>query len=603
MKKTINCVLLILLILPFTIGNNKSDINNNNDVSHPPISSGVGGLARVWEQEWTHDGYVSYSRFLVIGDFIYIVGTITKSYFDRFFLVKFSQNGSFIWERINNQSSQTEGAGAWSDGDNLYTIHSKSYDSFLTKWYPNGTSAWVQPFGEYSFGDNRFPLGIDGNNESLYLLAYQNFGFYISKWYLNGTKEWEQPRQYFDGELSTSKSLLSINNDSIYVFCKARYSDKIHFFNYAFNGTIIWRKEYDIEGGLYIKDTWADDDYFYMAGTNRSSTDSFLVVKFSQDGEVVWEKSFCYLGQTTTGLSVFPSSEGVYVGGGVVYPGRFLLTEWNQEGDFLWSRAWEEEHYGDFSIVDIQGYKSNIYTLGEDGDAFIITKWADDTVPPTLSSLEDVHYEQAESGFYLTWSAYDENPSTFTIYKDEEEISSGNWVSGEAIIVQGYKSSLGQYNYSIVVKDSAGKTASDSCLVIIEDTTIPVLHGNYLNDTGIITWSAYDKNPESYDIYKGGELVSSGSWVSGGDISIVADIPDEGFYNYTIVIRDSSGNVNSNSIIISAPVYGNNGGGVVTPFPWMIILLIIIGIAIITVGIIVIMLIRRNNGLPKEKFT
>ena len=112
---------------------------------------------------------------------------------------------------------------------------------------------------------------------------------------------------------------------------------------------------------------------------------------------------------------------------------------------------------------------------------------------------------------------------------------------------------LGQYTYSITVEDSCGNTASDEVVVTIEDTTSPVLGKGVYSKVGqTITWSAVDNNPGTYIISRNGDTIFSGNWVSGGLISINAEIPETGDFNYIIVVKDSSGNIASNEVIISS---------------------------------------------------
>ena len=77
----------------------------------------------------------------------------------------------------------------------------------------------------------------------------------------------------------------------------------------------------------------------------------------------------------------------------------------------------------------------------------------------------------------------------------------------EILELEGF-ATLGQYNYTIMLTDLSGNEAIDSCIVTIEDTTIPLfLSADYSNDTETITWIMKDRNPTSYTVYKDGEVI------------------------------------------------------------------------------------------------
>ena len=582
--------MFLLLLLPFSIVSDES--NDKADASFSPISSSsLGGLGKVWEQEWTYQtDFVTHSNFFVMGNYIYVVGTITKDYEDHFFFIKFDQNGSIVWEKVDDQEEQA-GIDVWGDGSNLYTLHSELGDAFITKWLPDGTAIWVQ------FVEERISHSLEGKGGSLYLLTSSYGNSYVSKWYFNGTMDWE-----ISGPSGVDCSFTT-NNDSIYVFCnkKSYLNEEVYFNKYALNGTMVWQKVYTGEE-LYEKSIWADDDYVYMIGSNCSSSpDSLLLVKFYQNGSIVWETSFQCLGDKTKGLSVIaPSPEEIYVGGGTTYPGRFLLAGFNEDGNLLWSKTWEEDLYGEYSIVGIQEYDDGVYTLGEDEKAFILTKWVQDTIPPTLIGLEDVQCEQLDSMFSLNWYAYDENPGFYSISRNNSIISSGNWFSGEAIGIQIDRSSpLGLYNYTIVVMDLSGSLATDSLVINIEDTISPKVSGSYSNESNEIVWVAEDRNPASYVVYKDGEVIASGDWISEGAISVITVPEKRNSLNYTIIVRDTSGNSCSDSMIIPALLGG--GTNIVFPFSWLEVLLVLVGMAFIATIVILAVFLKKNHLVIKEK--
>ena len=244
---------------------------------------------------------------------------------------------------------------------------------------------------------------------------------------------------------------------------------------------------------------------------------------------------------------------------------------------------------------DEDDYENNIQPLS--------SNIVGDTTSPRISGEEDIFYEQKYVEDYgrLVWYTYDENPSTYIVCKNGEVILSGNWTNA-TITCPINRWNLGQYIYKIIVRDLYGNIASDEVIVTIQDTISPVLRwGIHSYDSQTINWTATDNNPASYAIYKNGEIVLSGNWTSGELISIKeVEVPKEGFYNYAIVVVDTSGNSISDGIDVKAPVTIN--APVEREFLWKFYLLSPF-IFIISVGIILIIRINKKETIKKEVVT
>ncbi len=126
--------------------------------------------------------------------------------------------------------------------------------------------------------------------------------------------------------------------------------------------------------------------------------------------------------------------------------------------------------------------------------------------------------------------------------------------------------SEGDVALTFYANDIAGNIDSKS-INIIKDITAPhILNAAYSNATGKILWSAEDKNPASYIIYKGDREIDSGSWDSGSqNIYAVKEI---GSYNLTIF--DSAGYMDSVLINVSSIPPQNLGGNGIPGYPMLI---------------------------------
>ena len=85
-----------------------------------------------------------------------------------------------------------------------------------------------------------------------------------------------------------------------------------------------------------------------------------------------------------------------------------------------------------------------------------------DHVDPGINLVDDVVYTEGETGNSITWSPYDDYPSSYHVLLDGVEVVSGAWnTTGETIVVNVDGHTAGEYNYTIVVSDFRGNTATD----------------------------------------------------------------------------------------------------------------------------------------------
>jgi parallel beta-helix repeat protein len=113
-------------------------------------------------------------------------------------------------------------------------------------------------------------------------------------------------------------------------------------------------------------------------------------------------------------------------------------------------------------------YNYTVRVNGSDGSwledtAFVTIK---DTIPPTIDSPEDIQYEVGTSGNIITWNPMDASPHSYELYRNDTLIDSGSW-NGSEIIVNVDGLEIGNYNYSMIVYDTRGHSASDQVVVLV----------------------------------------------------------------------------------------------------------------------------------------
>ncbi len=96
----------------------------------------------------------------------------------------------------------------------------------------------------------------------------------------------------------------------------------------------------------------------------------------------------------------------------------------------------------------------------------VIVSVVTDRTPPSLTPLNDVSFEFGTKGHSLTWICSDLFPSSFSITQNGTVVDSGLW-NGSNLAVNLDELSVGVYNFTIVLYDSTGNSASDFVTVTV----------------------------------------------------------------------------------------------------------------------------------------
>ncbi|MFW9993056.1 MAG: NosD domain-containing protein [Candidatus Odinarchaeota archaeon] len=182
------------------------------------------------------------------------------------------------------------------------------------------------------------------------------------------------------------------------------------------------------------------------------------------------------------------------------------------------------------------------------------TVWmtVEDTTDPVITPIADFTEEAGPAAGTLVFSATDLFPDTYTLYLDDAVNQTGSWTSGTVVTVELDGFLPGDYNFTLVVRDTTGNEAKRTVLVTLEDTTDPVITytgtetftfeegstGNAFNIT------ATDLYPGNFTLYQNGTGAGTYNWTSGTTVTVSFDslsLP-VGVYNFTLVVRDTSGN-------------------------------------------------------------
>lgn len=264
----------------------------------------------------------------------------TNESFD-FWLLKFDSTDALQWQNTYGGSDDDRGLDIIQTTDNGYAIlgYSKSVDGDLTEnagandfWIAkldvSGSIIWQKSFGflgadiGYALtetNDNGYLItgvldvsasGGQGNSKTLLAVLHAGGDYWAIKLNENGEKEWSQ---FFGGTFTDTPYDVVETSDNSFIIVGSSDSDDVDIKNnngtYDFwvvklsnTGDLIWEKSY---GGSEIDEAWGivatNDGNFIIVGDTRSNDKDvtinkgaadLFVLKITPDGDVVWRKSF-----------------------------------------------------------------------------------------------------------------------------------------------------------------------------------------------------------------------------------------------------------------------------------------------------------------------
>lgn len=175
---------------------------------------------------------------------------------------------------------------------------------------------------------------------------------------------------------------------------------------------------------------------------------------------------------------------------------------------------------------------------------------------PHLITPSDINMEYGVSSTDISWSAEDSNPAYYNLLCNGLLIVNSTWNNSENITFDMGDYLPGIYVLNLVVYNTLGQFISENITVRIVDTTTPVISGP--NDVFIsegtteyeLSWNVTDSLPNSYYILKDGVIIFDSTWVE-GEISFILENLTVGEYMYELRVNDTSGNIATDSVMVT----------------------------------------------------
>ncbi len=209
------------------------------------------------------------------------------------------------------------------------------------------------------------------------------------------------------------------------------------------------------EDGTHVLEVMASDSAGNtVVGTYVFTVDNADPVLSHPDDVVIAEGSPRTINWTMDDLS--PSYYVLFLNGSVINEGQ-----WNLSGESV-GVSLEGLNLGTF----------NLTLVARDGLAH--TSWDSvmvvifDGTPPTVSTPDDLMYEEGETCNTVIWTIYDHHPVTYVILLDGTEIESHPWLNSTRYVTVNVDGlAVGVHVLVIRATDAGGNTASDEVLVTV----------------------------------------------------------------------------------------------------------------------------------------
>ncbi|MCP6718072.1 MAG: hypothetical protein KJI70_00790, partial [Patescibacteria group bacterium] len=490
-----------------------------------------------WSNTWGGQKYDHGYSIWSNGTYLYTLGdtdSLGAGSYD-FALLKWDTDGNILWNRTWGGSENDKGYSIWSNGTYLYTLGDTrsfgagSSDFALLKWDTDGNILWNRTWGGQGYDQGR---SIWGDGTYLYTLgnAERVTGSYhtysdlaLVKWDTDGNILWNRT---WGGTVHDHGYSIWSNGTYLYTLGDTRnYGAGDYDFallKWDTDGNIVWNRTWSGQGYDRGYSIWGDGTYLYALGYTRSFGASYDVALLKWRADMTVPEL-----NNPSDITYSEESTGHRITWTVIEynPDRYVVYK---DGTEIVSGTWIS---GSSIVINVDGllvgsyeYVVVVYDTSNNSDEDTVIVTVVDTTAPVLTSPSDITYEQGEVGNNITWTIADSYPDTYIIYKDDTEIASGVWVSGDVMTVNVDGLLPGLYDYTIVVFDFYGNLARDTVIVVVVDNIVPVLttladivyeQGEVGNN---IIWTASDANPDRYVVYKDGTEIVSGTWISGSSI-------------------------------------------------------------------------------------
>jgi hypothetical protein len=213
-------------------------------------------------------------------------------------------------------------------------------------------------------------------------------------------------------------------------------------------------------------------------------------------------------------------------------------------------------------VINIDGLSTGVYNYtiiawDQSGnfiiDSVIVT--VNDETAPSFNLVPDLSsYIETTTGHDLVWNVLDLHPAYYNLTRNGDYIENANWISNQDISINIDGLPAGVYNFTFHIYDLSNNSITNWIVVEVLDTEFPFIVSRTVTneietdtiefDTNdnFVTWQATDLHPATWYVSRNDRYHQDGIWINNGSIRVNIDNLEVGYYNFTIFIKDESGN-------------------------------------------------------------
>ncbi len=277
------------------------------------------------------------------------------------------------------------------------------------------------------------------------------------------------------------------------------------------------------------------------------------VLVTSPNGGEVWTTSHSITWTTTSQNSDSQPLHDVYVSndGGVSF---MLVASGISDSNLVWNTSdWQ---YMDTYLVRVVAVDRGMTDEDRSDAVFTAGGASPPSQPPVIWGIDSYEYVYLSMGHNLTWIAGSLYPSVLEMWVDDVRTTHQVWsdLSNKTTIsIDGLF--LGIHNYTLYAEDAYGNSASFTTLVTVTyqaptiDSPADISYPEGATGNQIV-WNPDAMFPSNYTLYRNGVIVDMGPW-DGSSITVNVDGLSVGTYNYTLVVNDTIGNSDRDTVMVS----------------------------------------------------
>lgn len=414
-------------------------------------------------------------------------------------------------------------------------------------------------FSDGSISENREAgVIIDNYNITQWYLEIFDYDWQIG----DGDVEMDEVNLYWEPNIPKSTDTINVS-----VFAHRHYND-VSDVNLSVQIGSDSPTNYSITANVYNSIEDDLENYYYEISPQPHGTN--ITVRAFVKALGTWHNGtpmVIHVLDTTTGVTLDSPHDIEYEVGTT---GHTLTWNGTAENPDKYYVYWNDTHYtsgnwdGGTVGLGIDGLAVGVHnftcvvndTTGESAkDTVLVIVSAGEA--PQIVGPGNFYYEEGIASYVIYWNFTDLSPDTLITYYNSAPILTKSYASEDSLIYDAGNLSEGDYNLTIWLNDTLGLESVDTVLFTVNASAAPNIIGpadvdyEYGTTSYNLRWDYEDVSPDTYLLYKDGNLIENGTYDTAGMIIIDIGELDLGVHNYTLWMNDTIGNESFDTVFVS----------------------------------------------------